>query len=219
MSFFSFDFLVTDDNEEQNSNPKTLIAEEINDEKTVIQHDFVKCNEVKCPAICMLEDSLYDFAVHEVGDIVFKEAVGDWEEKDNDFDEDCDIIPGKYEGGFKIWECSKDLAKIISEKACVLPDNPKTVLELGCGHGIPGIISMVTFEDLTDVIFSDFNSEVLESTTWPNLVLNCPQKLEIVRCLAGDWTSLSLQIEKFDLILSAETLYTVESCRKVIRKM
>lgn len=53
-----------------------------------------------------------------------------------------DIQAGVYEGGFKLWECSLDLVKYVE---LLLRDSqtpfrmPRKVMELGCGHAIPGI--------------------------------------------------------------------------------
>lgn len=48
-----------------------------------------------------------------------------------------DLQTGVYEGGFKLWECSLDLVRYVER----LPGftMPRRVLELGCGHGLPGI--------------------------------------------------------------------------------
>ena len=47
---------------------------------------------------------------------------------------------GLYEGGFKVWECSRDLVAFLHEtEGDALPKAPLRVLELGCGHGLPAI--------------------------------------------------------------------------------
>jgi hypothetical protein len=217
MSSFSFDFNVSSsDNSEENQESICELKEILVENNVIIDSVIVECFQVVCPD-CNPE--ILDFRVHDIGDLTFKEVIKPYEETLHRFDEECDIIPGKYEGGFKIWECSYDLARIIVDPS-ILRLNPKSVLELGCGHGLPGIASMMVYGDLNEIVFSDFNSEVLTDATWPNIVLNCPNiasasENSIVKCIAGDWTSLSCSIKIFDLILSAETLYTVESCRKV----
>lgn len=137
--------------------------------------------------------------------------------KCQNIDAESDLIPGHYEGGYKIWECSLDLASIVSELPSALFQLPRKVLELGCGHGVPGIVTLKAFEDtIEEIVFTDFNREVLQETTWPSIKLNLnDDALNKVRCIAGDWSSLSSLVDKFDLILSAETLYTRESCLKV----
>ncbi len=48
---------------------------------------------------------------------------------------DSDLVPGVYEGGFKIWECAHDLAQFLSTRNF----SGLSVLELGCGVGLPGL--------------------------------------------------------------------------------
>ena len=164
-----------------------------------------------------------NFTVHHIGDLAFKQVIptkhdiiGALTTPANNNLEESDIISGQYEGGFKIWECSYDLANVILEINMTHTSKHRRILELGCGHGVPGIVAMMTFDDIEEILFSDFNDDVLELTTWPNIILNSPtEKLKNVRCIAGDWSSISPLLGKFDLILSAETLYTVESCKKV----
>lgn len=54
---------------------------------------------------------------------------------------DSDLVSGVYEGGLKIWECSLDLVDYISANALEFKD--KSVLELGCGQGLPGVMCML----------------------------------------------------------------------------
>lgn len=62
---------------------------------------------------------------------------------------DSDVVPGVYEGGAKIWECTQDLGDYLT----ALNDNGsavvdefvnKTVLDLGCGAGLLGILALKT---------------------------------------------------------------------------
>ena len=46
----------------------------------------------------------------------------------------------------------------------------KIVIDLGCGHGLLGILALKFGAKL--VIFQDFNSEVLKTLTFFNLLLN-----------------------------------------------
>lgn len=69
---------------------------------------------------------------------------------------DSDLIPRLYEGGYKIWECTQDLADILTSG----DENElseKSVCDLGCSAGILGIISLikgakkVTFQDYVSI--------------------------------------------------------------------
>ena len=134
-----------------------------------------------------------------------------------------DVVPRKYEGGFKIWECSLDLVKVLCDSRLLrlfaVSSPPTTVLELGCGQGFPGIAVLKCLPQPCRVVFSDLNAEVLQETTWPNILLNCPERAGDVTCVAGDWSALPESASlggPFDLVVSAETLYTAESCRGVL---
>lgn len=137
---------------------------------------------------------------------------------------DCkgyDLVPGKYEGGGKLWECSVDLARYIFKNIESLRSySYGCCLELGCGHGLPGIICMKSLG--LDVSFSDFNIEVLQNHTWPNIILNISHSADEIRprarFFAGDWKASSdtyFQNTYFSFILTAETLYTEEHCVQV----
>ncbi|CAN0209859.1 unnamed protein product [Ascophyllum nodosum] len=96
----------------------------------------------------------------------------------------------------------------------------KQVLELGCGHGLPGIMAL---RQGFQVCFSDFNSEVIEQVTVPNVRLNVPDRFwDLAEYYSGDWNSLSPLLDerdgggRFDLILTAETLYTTAVADKII---
>ena len=61
--------------------------------------------------------------------------IADWLDK-------SDLVPGIYEGGFKLWECCIDLVKFLNEQKERVPLKGKRVMELGCGHGFPGIFAL-----------------------------------------------------------------------------
>ena len=125
-----------------------------------------------------------------------------------------DVETDVYEGGFKLWECALDLVKFMETQ-----DTPMaaTVLELGSGHGLPGIHALLRGAER--VTFSDYNKEVLELATCPNVQRNVnPQLFQKAEFYAGAWSSMSRYMEEveqqtheqmqFDLILTAETIYT-----------
>ncbi|NXN62719.1 MET18 methyltransferase, partial [Himantopus himantopus] len=80
-----------------------------------------------------------------------------------------DLIPGVYEGGLKIWECTFDLIDYFSEAEIQFTD--KTVLDLGCGAGLLGIVALKGKAE--KVHFQDYNSTVIDEITLPNAVANC----------------------------------------------
>ncbi|NXO22263.1 MET18 methyltransferase, partial [Cisticola juncidis] len=80
-----------------------------------------------------------------------------------------DLIPGVYEGGLKIWECTFDLMDYFSEAGIEFTN--KTVLDLGCGAGLLGIAALQG--DAARVHFQDYNSTVIDEITLPNVVANC----------------------------------------------
>lgn len=68
-----------------------------------------------------------------------------------------DLIPGRYEGGLKVWECTFDLGELMAESE----QNRKlfqgsTVLDLGCGSGILGILAIKL--GASKVVFQDYVS-------------------------------------------------------------
>ncbi|XP_022956194.1 histidine protein methyltransferase 1 homolog [Cucurbita moschata] len=155
-----------------------------------------------------------------------------------------DLVPGKYEGGLKLWEGALDLVKAL----CGEVENGhlsfagKRVLELGCGHGLPGIYACL--EDAAAVHFQDFNAEVLRCLTIPNVTANLTKKAEAlptnptesdaesVACyFAGDWSEmhkilpfasddkekLSENFNGYDIVLMAETVYSLSTLKTLYR--
>lgn len=112
--------------------------------------------------------------------------------------EDSDIRTGVYEGGFKTWECSVDLASILLDRGprkdidelfkcdqiievCQVTSKKHRLVrqtnnhnQLGCGTALP---TLTLFQHcLTSSIpqtftLSDYNSSVLRLATLPNLLL------------------------------------------------
>ncbi|XP_074659705.1 histidine protein methyltransferase 1 homolog [Tubulanus polymorphus] len=129
-----------------------------------------------------------------------------------------DLVPNIYEGGLKIWECSLDLTDYLRSIKDEINFNDKSVLELGCGAGLPGIYA---YKNGADVMFSDYNEDVLESVTIPNVLLNtanCDKNVVHKRCQfwSGDWSSLQQRLKnRFDVILSSETIYNPSSYAKL----
>ncbi|KAA8527894.1 hypothetical protein F0562_035237 [Nyssa sinensis] len=154
-----------------------------------------------------------------------------------------DLVPGKDEGGLKLWEGSLDLVKILRSEVQdgQLLFTGKRVLELGCGHGLPGIFACL--EGAAVIHFQDFNAEVLQCLTVPNVNANLLKKSQPlatdvtewntgaeIRFFAGDWAEVNQilphvhanekvpdcnlgmdQYAGYDIILMAETVYSISA--------
>ncbi|KAF1985587.1 hypothetical protein K402DRAFT_421875 [Aulographum hederae CBS 113979] len=89
-----------------------------------------------------------------------------------------DIKTNIYEGGFKSWECSLDLARLLLDRGPRkdLDDLCRVdhVVELGCGTAIPTqILWHYALTEGLSLYFTltDYNSSVLRLVTLPNLIL------------------------------------------------
>lgn len=232
MSSFSFNFSpdgddINNDNNDESSNQITDVLEDLKGKLINITNDDLlnKTNE----------GYIANVEVH-INNISFKLV----QPSDTSIDGGKDIIPGSYEGGFKLWECSLDLVEYLLKNsndylsASALSFSSYHVLDLGCGHGIPGICAanILNIHETSSnnhynhdnnlggsISFLDLNEEVLRQVTWPNIVLNCSSynnKYEF-KCIAGDFRHLiSNSTFKYDLILTAETLYTLKHCLWVV---
>lgn len=157
-----------------------------------------------------------------------------------------DLIPCEYEGGVKLWECAVDLVEFLLETGVNFESS--SVLEIGCGVGLPGITALLKG---ASVHFQDYNDEVIEHVTIPNVLLNqhrttqsCPSTTanrtlctnfptqtnrnfpEVCRFFAGDWESLrdiinpsQSEEQKYDIILTSETIYSADSHEKLYNLM
>ncbi|KAG6363480.1 hypothetical protein INS49_008580 [Diaporthe citri] len=98
-----------------------------------------------------------------------------------------DVKTGIYEGGFKSWESSVDLVKVLAAKDVPgsLASAPFHIIELGCGTALPSLAlfqwallsraqtTKGSQEDQTPLILTlaDYNPSVLQLVTMPNLLL------------------------------------------------
>lgn len=71
------------------------------------------------------------------------------------------------------------------------------------------------------VDLQDYNKEVLEAVTGPNVLVNCAGVPSTLRYFSGDWGSLSSLVGRacYDVILTAETIYSEESVHTLIQCM
>lgn len=106
------------------------------------------------------------------------------------------------------------------------------VIELGCGHGLPGIIALLAG---ATVYFQDYNEAVLNMITIPSVLANwknsmapTSSRLPPAKFFSGDWgflgssISSSNSIGEFDIVLTSETIYSHDSLSRLfscIRKV
>jgi len=127
-----------------------------------------------------------------------------------------DLVPGVYEGGFKVWEGSVDLVDYLIKEKVTL--SGLKVMELGCGHAFPGMHAAMEGA-LVDL--QDYNEEVIEEVTMMNVIANLKGVEHQPRYFCGDWGSLSAitGLHCYDMILTAETIYDSASTLRLITCM
>jgi hypothetical protein len=76
---------------------------------------------------------------------------------------ESDLVSGVYEGGFKIWECTQDLADhFTKEEEPTSEFEGKLVCDLGCSAGVLGLLALkaakaVHFQDYVSSFMIPFN--------------------------------------------------------------
>ncbi|CAI6339420.1 unnamed protein product [Periconia digitata] len=99
--------------------------------------------------------------------------------------ETSDLLPSIYEGGYKTWECSLDLARFLLDRGprkdiddLVRVDH---VIEMGCGTALPSLLLFqYAVKNGLGIYFTltDYNVDVLRLVTVPNLLLNWVASLD-----------------------------------------
>ncbi|KAK2030875.1 hypothetical protein LX32DRAFT_301784 [Colletotrichum zoysiae] len=90
-----------------------------------------------------------------------------------------DVKTGVYEGGFKSWESSVDLVKVLASGQYLdqLKQRPLRVIELGCGTALPSLALLQwAMRDSAPrspllLTLADYNPTVLQLVTLPNFIL------------------------------------------------
>uniref|UniRef100_A0A3B5LYM3 protein-histidine N-methyltransferase n=1 Tax=Xiphophorus couchianus TaxID=32473 RepID=A0A3B5LYM3_9TELE len=174
--------------------------------------------------------------LHFLNETVFERTASEREDREKILsfreEKNSDLISGVYEGGLKVWECTYDILEIMEKEGETF--SGKTVLDLGCGAGLLGILALK--RGARQILFQDYNSTVIEQLTVPNVILNCEEDDEDLnsgspppkkraadlskhplmrKCLfySGDWrTFIPLVLKKepqpkFDIIFTSETIY------------
>ena len=209
---FRFNFFDTEDNAAKENQDANLKKENVNltsslQEATVIPYNPLSLNLlfsqwkellIGCPA--QIFHYLKDVDMSSMKEVVLK----------------SDLVPNVYEGGFEVWECTVDLLNYLHEHSDVM-GACSTVLDLGWGSGLLGICAKQS-RPTSLVHFQDYNTEVISNFTIKNYHKNCGHhEKHNVEFFAGDWSCVSAKLSKYDLILSAETIYSIKSQEKVLR--
>ncbi len=240
MAAFKFNFLADDDHEYEAPVTENTIPTRVPDVSSLIVYpdlsNPIYCSVLSaslprtianCPLVkyLSLEDitNLMHDGTYDHGDL----------SKLISITESCntDLVPGLYEGGFKIWECTFDLLQYFQTSKIDFSD--RRILDLGCGAGLLGAYALIN--NAKSVHFQDFNPEVLSYLTTPNLLINLvANKLPNIddvnqtiksRCgfFSGDWSEFESLIEQshtshlYDIILTSETIYSMESQNKLLQ--
>jgi hypothetical protein len=148
-----------------------------------------------------------------------------------------DVVSGRYEGGAKVWECTRDLLSYLRDDspgggAALLARPGCVVADVGCGAGLLGVAALQA--GVSHVLFADHDAGVLAGVTAPNVGLNCGGG-GFDRCsfLAGPWAAVNaaaaaagataaddadnesrrrlrrLQLGRVDVVLASEVLYNL----------
>ncbi|KAL2036850.1 hypothetical protein N7G274_010393 [Stereocaulon virgatum] len=124
-----------------------------------------------------------------------------------------DIMPNSYEGGFKTWECSVDLAAYVAasliDRSVIKGEHH--IVEVGAGSALP-ISTWLYFLlkhstptwTVIHLTIADFNQSVLELATTPNILLTWYfARAEVAPPLEGDLDITPDLLNRFTRDLSA----------------
>lgn len=81
-----------------------------------------------------------------------------------------DIVPGQYEGGFRVWSGAPLLAGIILSVPGLA--RGRHVLEIGCGHALPSVAALIA--GAHTVVCQDLNTAVIRAATAATFAANAP---------------------------------------------
>ena len=127
------------------------------------------------------------------------------------------------QSGMKIWESSCDLVAYMQNLKTTNNWSVTTkVLEIGCGHGLPGIFTLLSG---ASVHLQDYSKNTLQQYTSANIALNQglaknDKKLQDVTFWSGEWKNVCVKMLeeglKFDVILCAECIYNEEQYAEIL---
>ncbi|CAM1507356.1 Fc.00g069970.m01.CDS01 [Cosmosporella sp. VM-42] len=130
-----------------------------------------------------------------------------------------DVKTGVYEGGFKSWESSVDLVKVLAAGNSISPLSRSSmrVIELGCGTALPSIalfqwaMAMGTEKQPLSLILADYNPSVLQLVTLPNFILSWALSQQQQHSALHEAFSIEGEVELGPEVLEAFQQYLEES--------
>lgn len=135
---FKFNFNQENDenNEEKNVTDETSPSENLKESK---------CIEVSSTRYAEIAESLTNrsfqmFTSNEQG--FLSTEIGFVSNSTINERSESDLISGVYEGGFKVWECTQDLADYMTNEFTPIKFGEESVCDLGCSAGILGILAL-----------------------------------------------------------------------------
>lgn len=144
---FQFNFIKNDENTEEEAVLKTDEPKQPLKQSKRIE---IKQDQYEEIAKSLLDRSFQMFTTKEL-------EVGYVNNSNINETDNSDLISGVYEGGYKIWECTQDLADYFSDDSTKLRFNEKNVCDLGCSAGILGLVALIN--DAKSVHFQDYVSQ------------------------------------------------------------
>ncbi|CAJ1334309.1 unnamed protein product [Effrenium voratum] len=124
-------------------------------------------------------------------------------------DEALDAKSVDQRSGVLLWEAALDLGRFLARMPAPASEG-LSVLELGCGHGVPGLVAAKAWK--TEVTFHDMSIETLREVTAVNCAANSVGEAHF---LAGDWKTLLRQVQEaslcYDVMLASEAIYKEDS--------
>ncbi|KJZ79066.1 hypothetical protein HIM_01217 [Hirsutella minnesotensis 3608] len=130
-----------------------------------------------------------------------------------------DVKTGVYEGGFKSWESSVDLVKVLAGGgyASYCRGRPARIIELGCGTALPSVAlfqwaltQRTSDEQPLTFILADYNPSVVQLVTLPNFLLAWALHLRNQHPALQDAFSLEDELELSPEIFEAFQSYLSE---------
>lgn len=151
ISMFKFNFSSENEEDNKESNVES-------EEKPTVEYEKSEKMEVTADQRAEISENL---KTTKVNCFVSNEVEIGYLENSSITDEsDTDLIPRVYEGGFKIWECTQDLADLFTSIIYSSEFRGKTVCDLGCSAGVLGIIALLSGAKKVD--FQDYVSTKIE---------------------------------------------------------